>query len=405
MRLPFSQCFRIHFSFVVFSFLVFLPGFASASGVLSVNPSVLDAKASPRDIIKKEISLTNPTTRLLSLYTTVTDIENGVRPENTSGIDSSLASWIEISRGVIELGPGETRKIPMLVQVNLKAKPGMYHSVISFREGATRMDAETTLNMDSSVGVNIEVLSDAKERLQLSTFIPEHHFFGGNEAKLKFELENIGNTSLRPRGQVRIFNGSGVEVAALDANASNILIDPDKKIALASVWQSQGSFGKYKALLDLEYGETQRGSIQDTVFFWVVPWKRIAGTFTALGAMVVVGAMLFHTRYLARRPEYSYAPIATNMPEDDEDEVFIEPPTQEEYTEVPRLRPVGEPFQKSLGVRNEAVSLRKPNTLESEVRHATVLTQNSQNSGSVVRLSAKTTVQSKGNVVDLKKSL
>ncbi|MBI2030269.1 hypothetical protein HYT05_01460, partial [Candidatus Kaiserbacteria bacterium] len=79
---------------------------------LSIKPVVIDEKSAPRDILKETITITNTSSRKLTLYPAV----NNVRPadgeeafESAKGSDDladSLANWIELSRGVIELGPG-----------------------------------------------------------------------------------------------------------------------------------------------------------------------------------------------------------------------------------------------------------------------------------------------------------
>ena len=121
----------------------------------------------------------------------------------------------------------------------------------------------------------------------------------GNSVGFSYLLENIGNRLVEPRGSIRIFNRRGEEVGSVPLNADGSEINPENKEQLAAVWNATGRFGKYKAFLDLEYGENQLASVQDTLYFWVFPWKEI---FTALAGVLllgVVGTYIVHMRAIA----------------------------------------------------------------------------------------------------------
>ncbi|MBP9750139.1 MAG: hypothetical protein KBD21_05415, partial [Candidatus Pacebacteria bacterium] len=119
-----------------------------AEGV-TVLPVVANEKAKPRDIIKKELLLTNNTGQQVSVYITVSNIDPmsgdqiAVSPLEAD-LSTSLANWVEITRGVIELAAGESRKVPYLVHVNLSAKPAAYFARIPFHQGQNRAKAEAT---------------------------------------------------------------------------------------------------------------------------------------------------------------------------------------------------------------------------------------------------------------------
>ena len=287
----------------VFCFLVFRVSFAAS---FTVTPAVIDQKAKARDIIKDSIVLTNNTGQKLNLYTFVNNISSASGEEkflDPSRADhgSSLANWIAISRGVVELGPGEVRKIDFEIEVNLRANAGMYHARIYFVEDSTRDGAEKKLGDAPSVIVSVEVLEDVKERLQLKKFVPDKTFFSGFPVSFSYELENIGNRPLAHEGEIRIYNRRGEEVTTIGITKEGAYLEPDVEGTFTSVWQgpkaarglaSVGSlnrgFGRYKAFLDLEYGVTQRGTIQDTVFFWIIPWLPIVVIFVTLTFIITL---------------------------------------------------------------------------------------------------------------------
>jgi len=144
--------------------------------------------------------------------------------------------------------------------------------------------------------VNLEVLEDIKERLQLKKFIPDKVFFIGFPVSFSYDLENIGNRELTPTGEIRIYDRRGKEVGAVDVNYEGVVLGTETTEQLASIWESSGGFGQYKAILDLEYGSNQRGTLQDTVFFWVIPIPQILIVFGVLAALIIFLTLLWHRR-------------------------------------------------------------------------------------------------------------
>lgn len=275
-----------------------------ASEIFTVSPVIVDEKAKQRDILKQTAVLTNNTERKVTLYATVNDIDTVEgqqefrhRYDNATDIETSLAHWIEISRGVIELEPGETKRIPYLIQVHLNAQPGLYHAKIFFQEGSNRDEAESRIKPWKDIDVNIEILDDATERLQLNSFTSDQVFFTGSTASFSYLLENVGNRSIAPKGEIRIFNRRGEEVATLPANDESVALLPEATSQLGAVWDAGGKFGRYKAYLSVEYGDKQTGMVNDTVFFWIIPWKQILFIFTGLAAAVSIAAYMVYERY------------------------------------------------------------------------------------------------------------
>lgn len=280
--------------------IVFLPLLAEAS-VLTVTPAVMDLKAKVRDILKESIVLVNNTAKYVEVYPVVSNLF----------MSESLANWIEFSRAAIALKPGEQKNIDFSIDVNLQAQPGNYHALISFPEGSSRAEAEAKMSNAPSVTINMEVLEDIKERLQLQQFIPDKIFFSDFPISFSYTLENIGNRPLTPLGEIRIYNRKGKEVAAVDANKNQTAIDPDTNVKLASTWDIQegiGGSGKYKALLDLEYGAKGDRTIQDTVFFWVIPLQQILIVFGALLVIVILGIYFLHRPSARNTPSYKAPP-------------------------------------------------------------------------------------------------
>ncbi len=284
---------------------------ADSSAELSVTPVVVDEKAKARDILKETITITNTSKRKLNLYPTVNDVkrEDG-QAEFVSALGAddekdSLANWLEISRGVIDILPGESREIPFVIRVSLNALPGTYHADISFFEGSTAAEAQAR-NPLAVVTVNTEVQADIKESMQLNKFVTDGFFFSGDDVLFNYQLENIGNQELKPKGEIRIYDRKGREVASIPVNAEGKSFTPDQAAQLASAWSAAKGFGKFKAFLNIDYGNNQSGSLQDTVFFWIIPWQQLLAILVVSIIAIIVSALYFH-RWLEHRHMQRFA--------------------------------------------------------------------------------------------------
>ncbi len=299
MRLRFFAAFMI-------AMLGFAPLSAHAqSAQLTVTPVVIDEKAKARDIIKESVTITNTASHKLSIYPAVNNIEarDGEQQftpaQGSEDLAASLANWIELSRGVIELSPGETKEVPFVIHVNLNAVPGTYHAQISFFAGTTRDEAQAAGAL-ATVAVNLAVEEDVKEIMQLAKFTTGKFYLSGDDVRFDYLLENIGNQDLSPRGEIRVYDRTGAEVASVDVNKEGKAVSPEQISQLASVWSAAQGFGPYKALITVYYGRGQTASVQDTIFFWIVPWKQLIGLFVAGLAAVIFFAFWVHRSLEAR---------------------------------------------------------------------------------------------------------
>ena len=287
------------------SFYILAPVSADAASPLVVSPVIIDEKALPRDILKDSITIESRADRKIAVYAFVYNLENRDGQQefldpSRADFSTSLANWISVTRGVMSLNPGERRKIDLTIDVNLRAKPGVYHAVIAFGVGDSRAGAEVGIGEAPAVAVNLEVLTNTHERLQLRRFIPEQTFFSGYPALFSYELLNSGDIPLSPSGEIRIYNRKGEEVATINANEKGVNIEPKEAASLIGSWTDGKGFGKYKAVLDMDYGTRERGTVQDTVFFWVIPWqKMIAGGVILLSVALGLG-LLWHREYEKR---------------------------------------------------------------------------------------------------------
>lgn len=285
--------------------------FADSTASLTVVPVVVDEKAKARDILKETITITNTTTHKMNVYTVVNDVtaqegqEAFVSAQGAEDKKDSLANWIEISRGVIDLNPGESKQIPFVIRVSLNALPSTYHADISFYEGSTLTEAQGRSPI-GVVTVNTDVQAEIKESMQLNKFITDSFFFSGDDVLFNYQLENIGNQELKPKGEIRIYDRKGREVVSIPVNPDGKSFTPDQAAQLASAWSAAEGFGKFKAFLNVDYGANQSGTLQDTVFFWIIPWQQLLVIAVVSVVAIIVSALYFH-RWLEHRHMQRFA--------------------------------------------------------------------------------------------------
>lgn len=321
MRERNSFKFKIFYPIIIGSFLFFSFNFARAESY-SVAPSIIDLKAEARDIIKKSVTITNDGEEKVDLYPTVNNIlvdESGLQKFETifeADKATSLASWIQFPRGVIEIEPGEIKTIVFSIQVNLEAIPGIYHARISFPSGPTRYVAEEKINEGPFVTINLEVIEKVNELLGLKKFVSDKILFLNLPASFIYSIENIGNKEIAPKGEVIIYDRKGKEVGNMAVNIEGKKILPGNVLDLKSEFEKGSYFGKYKAFLNIKYGGSQKGTINDTVYFYIIPWQKLLMVFT----VTIVFAWMLSVWIHKRRSHESHAPVdhlifhARNLP-------------------------------------------------------------------------------------------
>lgn len=281
-----------------------------AAGVVTGTPVIIDAKAKARDILKEHVVIKNQSNRRVSVYAFVNNVTSGVGGgvqdfTDWSSADpaTSLANWISVTRGVIELSPGEERSIDLLIEVNLNARPGSYHASVSFSEGASRVEAQAGLSRAATTMINVEVSEEVVELMQIRRFVSSDPFYAGGNTAFIYEIENIGNKPMSPRGEILIYDRRGKEVGSVRVNTEGTVIPPGETVSMTTQWEGAAGLGRYKAYLAATYGASRPSNLTDTAYFFILPWKMLLALFTALSLVVIALALVWHRRAVV--PEYA----------------------------------------------------------------------------------------------------
>jgi hypothetical protein len=279
---------------------------AFANPSYTVTPLVIDIEAKPRDILKKQIVVTNTGIQPLTIYPTVNNIsvaDGGAIEEfksaSVSDRTQSLAAWVEISRRGVSLPAGESYTFDLTLRINPQPVPGTYHALIGFGHGDTRDYAEELVKNGKAPGtmLTVTINEDKKEFLKLSKFIVERFVTKTDNQAALYTFTNPGDEPVTPSGEIILYDATGKEVGTVKVNEEGIEIPPASEHTFNVKLPVEGLFGKYKAFLTVEYGSAQKASVQDTSYFYAMPGKTLVTICILLLLFVGLMAWYLHKKY------------------------------------------------------------------------------------------------------------
>ncbi|MCA9362340.1 hypothetical protein KC906_03110 [Candidatus Kaiserbacteria bacterium] len=284
---------------LLFALLLITPANYLLAGEYSVRPFLIDKTLVPRDVVTETVLLTNEHQhRKYVVYATVNEIsvdkEGAIKEFITPSMTDqtvTVTSWIEVSRGRIEIPPGEQREVPLTLHINPKAEPGEYHVFVGFVPASNRPEAEAKALEGDADGVIVKItISDQREdSMRISRFAIDRLVMGDNTREIEVEIQNNGDITSAPTGELIFYNSRGVEVSAVPFNTEATAINPGETVLLKSTVPIDADLGRYKANLSLRYGENQSAALYDTAFFYFMPMQTLL---IVLILIIIVSAVL-----------------------------------------------------------------------------------------------------------------
>ncbi len=288
-----------------FGTLLLLSSCVAFAADYTVIPLIVDHDVQPRDSISETLKVSNTTGQPIRLFPTVNEITIGSEgvvekfiPASMSDNTKSVTSWIEVSRASLEIAPGDTIKIPITIHINPNAEPGEYHGFVGFPAGDNRDEAEAKVLKGEAPGtiVRLSLVEKRTEYLRLEHFSVDRFITGTKPAMATYELENVGGLPLTPAGEIIFYDSKGNEKTSLPLNTEKRIIEPGTKETFTLVVPDLGMIGRYKALLNVEYGTNERANLYDTTFFNIVPIKWLIGAFVFLLLLSIVLVLYYYRR-------------------------------------------------------------------------------------------------------------
>lgn len=294
---------------VIISVIVFFSIFVADTihaASYGVAPLVIDKELEGRDMFTETITLTNTEDSPVRIFATVNEVqtEDGgtitqfIEPSMIADRSSAITSWIEITRSRIELGPKEKKDITLSVRVNPQAPAGEYHAFIGFPSGSNRIEAERAVYNGSVPGTVLRVGVDRKQSqfLRLERFTADRFVRHSGTEKITFTLKNPGDDAVVPQGEIIFYNNKGDELDAVPVLTTGESIAGGEEKTFVHEVPASLKLGKYKAYLRVEYGTDQKTSLNDTVFFYVIPLKQLIIIFATIVLITTVLSVIVFLR-------------------------------------------------------------------------------------------------------------
>lgn len=293
------------------------PAFASE---ITIRPFLIDETVVPRDISKHSISIKSDyAQRKAVLFATVNEIsvdttgeiKEFVSPVMTDRTDT-ITSWIEVTRGRIEVMPGESVEVPLTVRVHPYAKPGEYHAFIGFVEAANRPKAEEIAMAGEAKGVILKIVvgDEREDSMKIASFKIDRFVTGDENRVIDIEIENTGDIASAPVGEIIFYDSRGIEVTSIPVNETGETVEPGKKVTLKSAVPLDDDLGRYKANVNLRYGDAQKASLYDTTYFYLMPSHLLVVVFAGILLFSIIVALLLRRLLTSQQIKDEYSDVA-----------------------------------------------------------------------------------------------
>jgi hypothetical protein len=270
---------------------------AQSEAGIGIRPATIENGAAPGETQTHIVGVTNlsgtPQTYYLYLRDIVAVEEGGVpvfAEEDEEKTGYELSQWLTLDTQELALNPGEEKEITVTIAVPENATPGSHFGAV-----VVSMEPPRLRRTGAAVGyevaniISIRVAGDVVEEAQIRSFSTGNYVYGEPKVDFSSRVENKGSVLLRPFGPLEIYNMFGKRVAMITLNENKSGIFPLSERTFDIVWEAEGGFGRYEAVLSLVYGEQGRQStISSTTSFWILPLNILLPALGVLGMLLLV---------------------------------------------------------------------------------------------------------------------
>lgn len=293
---------------IIFSYFFDLSYVRAEGQMLSVTPPLIQIDAQKGELWPSTLKVVNGNPYPLTVYTQVVNFQAYGEAGQGRFLPiledqkehATLAHWIHIDPGPHVIPPEQTAELSYFVEIPKDAPPGGHYAAIFVStepdDSKEKLALKTSQAITSLVFLRIE--GDVDEKGQVREFSPIDSFLQKPEVDFSLRFENKGNVHLQPRGAITIYNMWGVERGTIPINYQsaygNVL--PQSIRDFRFTWKSDfqlSDIGRYKAIVNLSFGENGMQSETATTYFWVVPLKGTLITLSILfGSILLIVLMI-----------------------------------------------------------------------------------------------------------------
>lgn len=279
---------------------------SSGGNGLRISPVRTDLTINPGKSATVNVNVTNVTSAPATLQTIINDFTASPDESGNPAIildSTQYASSHSLKRFVapvsaITLQPGQSKIVPIVINIPAKAAGGGYFGAVRFAPANTSLDPGQNISLAGSVGslILVKVPGDIKEQLTIASFDARLNgaassFFTRTKIQRKnadsrkteyitatVRFQNEGNVQVAPFGKILLKNRSGKVLATYEISNSsspaNVLPDSIRKFSVPL--DKVGGFGQYKVQGNFGYGSTGQLLSASTTFYVIPLWLIIA---------------------------------------------------------------------------------------------------------------------------------
>lgn len=260
---------------------------------MTVSPLIIEKQANAGETISFEITVRNDLASPLKFKNYINDFETSDAADE-QGVPKIIFDDREPHKNSIRpfvaaapefvLSGKQSKKLTYKATIPADTPAGGYYGSIRF----TGQPEDTTQQVDLSGSIGnllfIQVGgAEARETMQLTDFFTSDTnynrawFFWSAPVQLNEWVKNDGNTFLRPKGRVEIYNIFGAKIGETSINEQQgnekpKLVLPGSTRKFHQLYESPWMIGPYTAKLLLFYGNAQSTTVDKQITFWVIPW-------------------------------------------------------------------------------------------------------------------------------------
>lgn len=200
-------------------------------------------------------------------------------PDGEGPDTSTLAGWITVPQGALEVVREQTYNMPLTISVPQDAAPGGHYAAVLIGNHAPEGSSEgSNVSVTGSIAalIFLSVSGDVIEKGRIRDFVTEKSLYETAQATLSLRFENQGNVHLLPQGNIVIYNMFGKVRGTIPVNHhkdyGNVLPESIRKFSFT--WESDAGvwdIGRYRAEATIGYGKDMKQSALATTYFYVLP--------------------------------------------------------------------------------------------------------------------------------------
>lgn len=268
--------------FVAICFLslcVITVSYAQQVRTMTIVPPTVEQTLNPGDKAEGTMKVINNSNEPISIKVETQDfIVNDTQgtpqllPPNTLSGKYSASSWIGISPDSFTIPAHDKQLLNYFVQIPNTAGAGGHYAAVVFQPGNNGSLQSSGATIQTEVGTlfYIKVTGTINEFAQVN-FLRTNHFQEYGPITIVSEVKNLGDLHITPKGEIKISDMLGNEIAVLPLDTHNIF--PGASRDYTNRLNQQYLLGYFKVSLNGSYGINHNLPLRAYTYFWVFPWK------------------------------------------------------------------------------------------------------------------------------------